>query len=101
MLFFAIDKPYPLQAKLNEALAGPVEALLDGANDETWPSIRKLLRRETQSAVSGLAKDLSGYDLDEVSRDKMIAKLEDYARGVVEGKAKEEAGKILIHMKDR
>lgn len=90
-----------MQAKLNEALAGPVEALLDGANDETWPSIRKLLRRETQSAVSGFANDLSSFDLDEVTRDKMLARLEDYARGVVEGKAKEEAGKILIRMKDR
>lgn len=89
------------EAKLNEALAGPVEALLDGANDETWPSIRKLLRRETQSAVSGLASDLSGFDLDEGTRDKMLAKLKDYARGVVEGKAKDEAGKILIRMKDR
>ncbi|XP_021716440.1 LOW QUALITY PROTEIN: protein ROOT HAIR DEFECTIVE 3 [Chenopodium quinoa] len=89
------------EEKLNEALAGPVEALLDGANDETWPSIKKLLRRETQSAVSGLANDLSGFDLDEVTRDKMVARLEDYARGVVEGKAKEEAGKILIRMKDR
>ncbi|KAL2899542.1 Protein ROOT HAIR DEFECTIVE 3 [Bienertia sinuspersici] len=89
------------EEKLNEALAGPVEALLDGANDETWPSIRKLLRRETQSAVSGLASDLSGFELDGETRDKMLAKLETYARGVVEGKAKEEAGKILIRMKDR
>uniref|UniRef100_A0A803LD83 Protein ROOT HAIR DEFECTIVE 3 homolog n=1 Tax=Chenopodium quinoa TaxID=63459 RepID=A0A803LD83_CHEQI len=63
--------------------------------------LKKLLRRETQSAVSGLANDLSGFDLDEVTRDKMVARLEDYARGVVEGKAKEEAGKILIRMKDR
>ncbi|KAE8699428.1 Protein ROOT HAIR DEFECTIVE 3 [Hibiscus syriacus] len=30
------------EAKLSEALAGPVEALLDGANNETWPSIKKL-----------------------------------------------------------
>ncbi|CAO2840185.1 unnamed protein product [Amaranthus hypochondriacus] len=89
------------EAKLNEALVGPVEALLDGANDETWPSIRKLLRHETQSAVSGLASDLSGFDLDDETREKMLARIENYARGVVEGKAKEEAGKILIRMKDR
>lgn len=89
------------EAKLNEALSGPVEALLDGANDETWPSIRKLLRREAQSAVSGLSSDLSGFDLDEQTREKMLAKVEDYARGVVETKAREEAGKILIRMKDR
>lgn len=89
------------EAKLNEALSGPVEALLDSASDETWPSIRKLLRRESQSAVSGLASDLSGFDLDEQTKGKMLAKLEDYARSVVEAKAREEAGRILICMKDR
>ncbi|KMT05555.1 hypothetical protein BVRB_7g176770 [Beta vulgaris subsp. vulgaris] len=89
------------EAKLNEALAGPVEALLDGANDETWPSIRRLLHHETQSAVYGLESVLSGFELDEETRQKMKDKLEDYATCVVEGKAKEEAGKILIRMKDR
>ncbi|KAH9611043.1 hypothetical protein KSS87_006919 [Heliosperma pusillum] len=89
------------EAKLNEALSGPVEALLDSANNETWPSIRNLLKRESQSAVTGLANDLSGFKLDELTQDKMLAKLEDYARGVVEAKAKEEAGKVLLRMKDR
>ncbi|KAL9228546.1 hypothetical protein vseg_004113 [Gypsophila vaccaria] len=89
------------EAKLNVALSGPVEALLDTANNETWPSIRKLLRQETQTAVSGLTSNLTGFDLDEQTRDKMIAKLEDHARGVVESKAKEEAARVLIRMKDR
>ncbi|KAK9726960.1 hypothetical protein RND81_05G248600 [Saponaria officinalis] len=89
------------EAKLNVALSGPIEALLDTANSETWPSIRKLLRQETQTAVSGLASNLSGFDLDEQTRDKMLSKLEDHARGVVEAKAKEEAGRALIRMKDR
>ncbi|KAJ6715359.1 PROTEIN SEY1 [Salix viminalis] len=48
------------EAKLNEALSGPVEALLDGANS-----------------------------------------LENYAKGVVEAKAREQAGRVLILMKDR
>ncbi|XVF86825.1 hypothetical protein PTKIN_Ptkin18bG0073600 [Pterospermum kingtungense] len=89
------------EAKLNDALSGPVEALLDGANKETWPSIRKLLRRETESAVSGLSSDLSGFDMDENTKDKMLKSLEDYARGVVEAKAREEAARVLIRMKDR
>ncbi|XP_062087684.1 protein ROOT HAIR DEFECTIVE 3-like isoform X2 [Humulus lupulus] len=89
------------EAKLKEALSGPVEALLDGANSETWPAIRKLLRRETESAVSGLSDALSGFDMNEETRNKMLTNLEDYARGVVEAKAKEEAGRVLIRMKDR
>lgn len=90
-----------LQAKLKEALSAPVEALLDGASTETWPAIRKLLRRETEAAVSGLSGALSGFDLDELTKDKMLTSIEDYARGVVEGKAREEAGRVLIRMKDR
>ena len=90
-----------LQVKLNEVLSGPVEALLDGATNETWPSIRKLLWRETESAVSGLSSALSGFDMDEQTKDKMLTSLEDYARGVVEAKAREEAGRVLIRMKDR
>ncbi|KAF4399263.1 hypothetical protein G4B88_022346 [Cannabis sativa] len=89
------------EGKLKEALSGPVEALLDGANSETWPAIRKLLRRETESAVSGLSNALSGFDMYEETRSKMLTNLEDYARGVVEAKAKEEAGRVLIRMKDR
>lgn len=90
-----------LQAKLKEALSGPVEALLDGASNETWPAIRKLLRRETETAVSGLSDALSGFNLDEQTMDKMLASTKDHARGVVEAKAREEAGRVLFRMKDR
>lgn len=78
-----------------------MEALLDGANSETWPAIRKLLQRETESAVGGLSSALIGFDMDEQSKDKMLKSLENHARGIVEAKAKEEAGRVLIRMKDR
>ncbi|KAL2534061.1 Protein ROOT HAIR DEFECTIVE 31 [Abeliophyllum distichum] len=68
------------EAKLNEALSGPVEALLDGASDDTWPAIRKLLRRETETAVAEFAGS---------------------CKRSVEAKAKEDAGRVLIRMKDR
>lgn len=90
-----------LQAKLNESLSGPVEALLDGANNETWPAIRKLLRRETESAIAGFSDALYGFDMDEETKEKMLASLENYAKGVVEAKAREEAGRVLMRMKDR
>lgn len=90
-----------LQEKLKEALSGPVEALLDEANSDTWTTIRKLLSRETETAVSGFSAALSGYDMDEETRQNMITSLEAYARGVVEAKARDEAGRVLIRMKDR
>ena len=82
-------------------MSGPVEALLDGANNETWPAIRKLLQRETESAISELSKGLVGYDMDEKTKEKMVTSLENYAKGVVESKTREEAGRVLIRMKDR
>lgn len=89
------------QEKLKVSLSGPVEALLDGANSDTWPSVRSLLKREIQSSVLGFSAALNGFDMDEETRQNMILSLEDYARGVVEGKAREEAGRVLIRMKDR
>lgn len=90
-----------LQEQLKEALSAPVETLLDGANSDTWPSIRKLLKRETLAAVSGFSLELDRYDMDEETKNSMIVTLEDYAKGVIEARAREEAGRVLIRMKDR
>ncbi|XP_068647516.1 protein ROOT HAIR DEFECTIVE 3-like isoform X2 [Aristolochia californica] len=89
------------EEQLNKALIEPVEALLDAARDDTWQAIRTLLQRETDAAVSEFSSALSGFDLDKSSVEKMLGELKDYARHVVESKAKEEAGRILIRMKDR
>ncbi|CAJ1950959.1 unnamed protein product [Sphenostylis stenocarpa] len=89
------------EEKLKQALSGPVEALLDGANSDTWSSIRNLLKRETLSAISGFSAALIGFDMDDETRQKMLSSLEDYARGLVEGKAREEAGRVLMRMKER
>ncbi|KAL0441408.1 UNVERIFIED_CONTAM: protein ROOT HAIR defective [Sesamum radiatum] len=86
---------------LNEALCGPVEALFDGASNDTWPAIKKLLRQETEKAVTGFSSALSGFEMDEVAKNNMLSRLEDHARGIVETKAKEEAGRVLMRMKDR
>lgn len=90
-----------MQKNLDEALSAPVEALLDGASSDTWPAIKKLLLREKEIAVTGLSGALSGFEMDAVTKDKMLSRLENHARGIVEAKAKEEAGRVLIRMKDR
>jgi hypothetical protein len=89
------------QAQLTKALAEPVEALLDSACEDTWPAIRKLLQRETKAAISGLESALSAFELDEATEKELLVKLENHGRSVVESKAKEEAGRVLIRMKDR
>ncbi|PWA80944.1 protein ROOT HAIR DEFECTIVE 3 [Artemisia annua] len=89
------------ESKLKEALYGPVEALLEGASDDTWPAIRKLLSRETEKAVSEFSFALSGFEMDEKDKEDMISKLKNYGRVVVEEKTREEAAKVLYRMKER
>ncbi|KAI6671787.1 hypothetical protein NL676_006672 [Syzygium grande] len=67
--------------KLNEALSGPVDALLDGANSETWSIVLLCM--------------------DEQSKEKLLAGITDHARGVVEAQARQESEKVLRRMRDR
>ncbi|KAG6514998.1 hypothetical protein ZIOFF_025376 [Zingiber officinale] len=87
--------------KLTEALAEPVESLFEAAGNDTWASIRNLYHCETRNALSEFSTSLSGFELDKVSFDERITNLKEFAKNVVEKKAKEEAAKVLIRMKDR
>ncbi|RRT66243.1 hypothetical protein B296_00006579 [Ensete ventricosum] len=89
------------EKKITEALVQPVESLFDSAAQDIWASIRKLYRHETENAISRYSSSLTGFELDQSTFDKMMADLKNYARGVVVRKIREEAGKVLIHMKDR
>ncbi|KAI6671786.1 hypothetical protein NL676_006671 [Syzygium grande] len=84
--------------KLNEALSGPLDALLDGANSETWSIV---LLCETISAVTGFSGALSGLGMDEQSKEKLLAGITDHARGVVEAQARQESEKVLRRKRDR
>nr|KJB67040.1 hypothetical protein B456_010G171200 [Gossypium raimondii] len=89
------------EKQLGQSLSEPVESLFDNAGRDTWASIRKLLTRETGIAVSEFSAAISSFELDQSTVEKMLQDLKDYARNVVEKKAREEAGKVLIRMKDR
>ncbi|OIV91903.1 hypothetical protein TanjilG_17895 [Lupinus angustifolius] len=89
------------EKQLAKALTEPVESLFEAGGKDTWPSIRKLLTRETEAAVSEFLTSIAGFELDEETVERMQQSLRDYARKVVENKAREEAGKILILMKDK
>ncbi|XP_042945155.1 protein ROOT HAIR DEFECTIVE 3 homolog 2-like isoform X2 [Carya illinoinensis] len=89
------------EKQLALALTEPVESLLEAGQKDAWASIRKLLKRETQVAVSKFSATIAGFELDQATLDKMMQDLRDYARSLVEKKARVDAGKVLIHMKDR
>lgn len=90
-----------MQKQLARALTEPVESLFEEGGKDTWHSIRKLLKRETETAVAEFLDSIAGFELGEETVERMQQSLRDYARKVVENKAREEAGKILIRMKDR
>lgn len=89
------------QEKLRKALAEPVESLFDAADQTTWASIRNVYRRETECILPEFLKNLFGFEVEYAAAEQMVSNLRDYARSVVENKTKEEASKVLIHMKER
>ncbi|XP_020575256.1 protein ROOT HAIR DEFECTIVE 3-like [Phalaenopsis equestris] len=89
------------EKQITEELAEPVESLFDAAGQHTWASIRKLFNQVTNKALFQLFTSLSGFELDQVNSEKMKMNLKQHAREVVVKKSREEAGKVLIHMKDR
>ncbi|BFG24281.1 hypothetical protein CerSpe_105530 [Prunus speciosa] len=84
--------------RLEELLSGPVKDLLERASNGTWPTIRKLLQRETESVSCGSWNAHRGFDIDEQTKSEIHASLEEHGRGVVEAKAREEAGRVLTSM---
>ncbi|XP_047050526.1 protein ROOT HAIR DEFECTIVE 3 homolog 1-like [Lolium rigidum] len=87
--------------KLRKALVEPVESLFDAASQTTWESIRNLYKRETEAILPEFLNTLSGFEMESAVSEGMVSKLRDYARSIVENKAKEEANKVLMHMKER
>lgn len=89
------------QKRLTDALAEPVESLFEAVENDAWASIRKLFNRETGTAMSSFSDALSGFELGQEVMENMVKDLKEFAAGIVEKKAREEAGKVLIRMKDR
>ena len=85
-----------MQKKLSAALTEPIESLLEAGGKDSWASIRNLLKRETETAASELSSAIVGFELDQETVKTMVQNLRDYARNVVEKKAREEAGNIIF-----
>ncbi|KAL2494043.1 Protein ROOT HAIR DEFECTIVE 3-like protein 2 [Forsythia ovata] len=87
--------------QISAALTEPVESLFESGGKDTWASIRRLLKRESDVAVSAFSSAIAGFELDQAIFEEMIRSLKEYSRSVVERKAREEASKVLVRMKDR
>ncbi|KAI3927470.1 hypothetical protein MKW92_021193 [Papaver armeniacum] len=87
--------------QLTKALSEPVECLFESAGGDTWALIRKLVRREKETALSKFTTALNGFQLDQETFDQMVQNQRDFANTLVEKRAREKARNVLIHMKDR
>lgn len=78
-----------------------MESLLESGGKDTWASIRRLLKRVTNVVVSEFSSAVAGFELDQAIFEEMVQSLQEHCRSLVERKAREEAGKVLVLMKDR
>ncbi|MED6217531.1 hypothetical protein PIB30_018545 [Stylosanthes scabra] len=84
---------------LKGALSRCIEKELFGGDIiDPWKSIREVLKNEVQSTGSRLFTALIGL-VTYGDKKKMTESLEDYARGVVEEKVRDEAKNVLMQMK--
>jgi len=92
-----------IQKQLTDELTGPVESLLEAAENNTWPSLRKLVKYKSKDAVFEFSNAVASFELDGSKIDRMVQTLRKHARNVVEKKAREAAAadKTLPRMKDR
>ncbi|KAJ0017014.1 hypothetical protein Pint_11626 [Pistacia integerrima] len=88
------------EEKLVVALTEHAKYLFVFGCEDTWAPVRRLLERETEATTLGLLNSIVGFELDKATSDIMVQIFRSYARNVVEKKAREEADKVLIHMKD-
>ncbi|BFI24740.1 protein SEY1 [Marchantia polymorpha subsp. ruderalis] len=90
-----------VQKRVEHALTESARAELAAASEKTWPSVKRLLTRETDIAKAALLSDIAGFEPDETEKATMLDRLTSFSRGVVERQAREEASQALPRMKDR
>ncbi|XVF83660.1 hypothetical protein PTKIN_Ptkin16aG0508000 [Pterospermum kingtungense] len=89
------------QEELERLLSKELKPLFENPNQDTWPSIRKLLARNTETAMLLVSYNFSGSELEQETRNRMQQELGDFARKVVKRKASEAAEQVLHLMKVR
>jgi GTPase SAR1 family protein len=89
------------EKKMDVAIGDPASSLLDAASPDTWPALTNLLEHEVGVATLGLKDAIQDFEPTEEEMSSMLEELTAYGRGIVEKKAREEAGQVIIRMKDR
>ncbi|CAK7336935.1 unnamed protein product [Dovyalis caffra] len=91
------------EKQLTDVLADEVQSLFEAGETDTWGLVRNLLKSKTDVAVSEFSDAVVSFDLQKSAIDTKLQHLREYARNVVERKAREAAAadRVLMRMKDR
>ncbi|CAK7336932.1 unnamed protein product [Dovyalis caffra] len=88
---------------LSHVLEERVESLIEAGERDTWATIRDLLECNTEDTVLELSYAVVSLELHSSAIDTKLRHLREFARNIVEKKAREaaDARRVLKHMKDR
>ncbi|CAK7336934.1 unnamed protein product [Dovyalis caffra] len=86
---------------LTDVLAGKARSLFEAGETDTWGLVRNLLKSKTDVAVSEFSDAVVSFKLQRSAIDTKLQHLREYARNVVERKAREAAAaeRVLMRMK--
>ena len=93
----------PAQKQITHAIANTVESLLEASERNTWALVRDVFECNTEKAISEFSDAATSFDLRSSEINTKIQHLREYARNLLEMKAREEAdaGRVLKRMMDR
>ncbi|KAJ6748232.1 PROTEIN SEY1 [Salix purpurea] len=89
--------------QITHAIANTVESLLEASERNTWASVRDVFECNTEKAISEFSDAAASFDLCSSEINTKFQQLREYARNLLEMKAKEQAdaGRVLKRMMDR
>ncbi|KAI4354125.1 hypothetical protein L6164_003023 [Bauhinia variegata] len=86
------------EPQLKQEISDTVGFLLCEETDPTWSKIRMRLKSITESTIFKLNYTLSEFGVDEEGKKERIESIENFAKEIVEAKAREESGRAKEHM---
>ncbi|KAJ6764588.1 PROTEIN SEY1 [Salix koriyanagi] len=91
------------EKQITHAIANTVESLLEASERNTWASVRDVFECNTEKAISEFSDAAASFDLRSSEINTKFQHLREFARNLLEMKAREEAdaGRVLKRMMDR
>ncbi|KAJ6358276.1 hypothetical protein OIU76_000053 [Salix suchowensis] len=91
------------EKQITHAIANTVESLLECSERNTWASVRDVFECNTEKAISEFSDAAASFDLHSSEINTKFQHLREFARNLLEMKAREEAdaGRVLKRMMDR